>query len=225
MGERVIPSPRPVVTGSIGILGGTFDPIHVAHLAVAEEAREVLGLERILFVPAGLPPHKPGRPISPAHHRVAMAQAAIADNPAFAISRIEVDRLGPSYAVDTLEALAAEERASGREPDLTFILSVEAFRELPSWREPRRLLALCRMAVVPRGGARAPGRAWLAEHLPGQEDRIAFLDGPQIRLSASQVRERVAAGRSIRYLVPPPVAAYIAEHHLYESDSWRKNRP
>lgn len=221
----MIRSPRPVVPGAIAILGGTFDPIHVAHLAVAEEVREALGLERILFVPAGLPPHKPDRPISPAHHRVAMVQAAIADNPAFSVSRVEVDRAGPSYAVDTLEALAAEARANSRQPDFTFILSVEAFRELPTWREPHRLLTLCRMAVVPRGGARAPGRAWLEEHIPGQEDRVTFLDGPVIRLSASQIRERVAAGRSIRYLVPPPVAAYIAEHHLYESDPWRKNRP
>lgn len=221
----MIPPPRPVVPGSIGILGGTFDPIHVAHLAVAEEAREAIGLERLLFVPAGLPPHKPERPISPAHHRLAMVEAAIADNPAFAVSRIEVDRAGPSYAVDTLEILAARERTDGREPDLTFILSVEAFRELPRWREPRRILALCRMAVVPRGGARAPGRGWLEEHVPGQEDRVTFLDDPHIRLSASEVRERVAAGRSIRYLVPPPVAAYIAAHHLYESEPRRKNRP
>lgn len=219
------PPPRPVVPGSIGVLGGTFDPIHVAHLAVAEEAREAVGLERILFVPAGLPPHKPDRPISPAHHRLAMVEAAIAGNPAFAVSRIEVDRAGPSYAVDTLEILAAQERADGREPDLTFILSVEALRVVPSWREPSRILALCRMAVVPRGGARAPDRAWLEEHLPGQADRVTFLDGPQIRLSASEVRERVAAGRSIRYLVQPPVAAYIAAHHLYESEPRRNNRP
>jgi len=121
-----------VVPGSIGIMGGTFDPIHLGHLAAAEETREVLGLERIVFVPAGLPPHKPDAPVAAAVHRVAMAELAIAGNPAFEVSRVDVDRAGPSYTIDTVELLAAAEQAAGRVPDLTFILSVETLRKLPT---------------------------------------------------------------------------------------------
>jgi nicotinate-nucleotide adenylyltransferase len=214
-----------VVRGSIGVLGGTFDPIHFGHLVIAEEVRETLGLERVLFVPAGIPPHKPGRPITPAEDRVAMVELALAGNPTFELSRLEVDRPGPSYAVDTLELIATQARADGHEPDITFILSVEAFVELPTWRDPARLLSLCRMAVVPRvAGRGAQGAAWLHEQIPGQEDRVLFLDGPNVDLSATRVRERVAAGRSIRYLVPEAVIAYIADHELYRPESWRNDR-
>jgi nicotinate-nucleotide adenylyltransferase len=218
-------SPHPVVRGSIGVLGGTFDPVHVGHLVIAEEVREALGLERVLFVPAGIPPHKPGRPITPAEDRVAMVELAIAGNATFELSRLEVDRPGPSYAVDTLELIAAQARVGGREPDITFILSAEAFVELPTWRDPARLLSLCRMAVVPRSGPGAPGAAWLHEHIPGQEARVLFLDGPNVDLSATRLRERVAVGRSIRYLVPEAVIAYIADHALYRPESWRNDRP
>ncbi len=216
--------PHPVVPGSIGILGGTFDPIHYGHLAIAEEVREALGLERVLFVPSGIPPHKPDRPISPARDRVAMVELAIADNPSFELSRIEVDRPGPSFAVDTLELLVAEALATGRRADFTFILSTEAFVELPTWRDPDRLLELCRMAVVPRAGRRGPGADWVERHFPGREDRVSFLDGPNLVLSSTVLRRRVANGRSIRYLVPDAVIAYIGDHALYTSESWRNDR-
>ncbi len=148
------------VPAAVGILGGTFDPIHIGHLAIAEEAREALGLEQVLFVPTRMPVHKPGRPVTAAEHRVAMVAAAIAGNPAFALERTEVDRDGPSYAVDTLEGLVDAAQASGRAVEYTFILSAEAYAGLPSWHRPARLLELCRMAVVPRPGAagRRPGR-------------------------------------------------------------------
>jgi nicotinate-nucleotide adenylyltransferase len=204
-----------LVPGSLGIMGGTFDPIHLGHLAAAEEAREALGLERILFVPAGQPPHKPERPVTPAAHRLAMVERAIAGNAAFELSRIEVDREGPSYTADTVELLAAAERAEDRQPDLTLILSVESFHGLPSWHEPRRILALCRLAVVPRGGFPTPERAWLAEQFRGVPVRVAFLDAPRLRLSGSEIRQRVATGRSIRYLVPDAVMDYIGDHGLY----------
>ena len=203
--------------GAWGVLGGTFDPVHFAHLAIAEQSREDLGLAGVLFVPAGIPPHKPTGLITPAAHRVAMVALAIAGNACFSLSRIEVDRPGVSYAVDTLEQLA------GEYPDLVFILSVEALRGLPTWRQPARILELCRMAVVPRHGYRSPGRAWLAEHVPGQEDRGLFLDGPDLGNSASDIRRRAASGRSIRYLVPEAVADYIARHRLYPPELWTKN--
>jgi nicotinate-nucleotide adenylyltransferase len=215
-------SPAPTVPGSLGILGGTFDPIHLAHLAVAEEVRELLGLEHIRFVPAGRPVHRPSPPVASAEDRLAMVDAAIAGNPAFESSRAEVDRPGPSYAVDTLEEFAAEARAAGREPDLTFILSAEAYAGLPTWRDPARILELCRMAVVPRPDARPVDPATVAARIPGAERRTILLDGPSLAVSGSMIRARLAAGRSIRYLVPASVAAYIDDHSLY-ADTPRRN--
>ena len=207
--EAIVP-PAPVVPGSIGILGGTFDPIHHGHLVIAEEAREALGLERVLLVPAASPPHKPGRPVTDPVHRLAMAELAIAGNPAFAVSRLEVDRGGTSYTVDTLGALLAE---GIHEP--WFILSAEALAGLPGWHDPDRILELCRLAVVPRGGYEPLGPDWVAEHFPGRERRVTFLPAPLLPISGSVVRRRASAGRSVRYLVPDAVAAYIASHHLY----------
>ena len=198
---------------SVGILGGTFDPIHIGHLAVAEEAREALGLDRVLFVPAGEPPHKDAAAVTPPADRVAMVELAIADNPAFALSRVEVDRAGPSFTVDTLVALAAAS------PDVawTLILSAESFRGLPTWHEPERLFERARIAVVPRAGLEAPSDAWIDERFPGCADRVIRLDGPHLRLSATAIRARVAAGRSIRYLVPDAVIGYIGDHGLYRT--------
>jgi nicotinate-nucleotide adenylyltransferase len=209
------PAGRPGRAGSIGIMGGTFDPIHVGHLAIAEEARDSLGLERILFVPAGRPPHKPAGSVTPVRDRVAMVEIAIADNPAFELSRIEVDRPGASYTADTVRLLRDAEVAAGRIPDLTIILSAETFRDLPDWHEPERLLEATRVAVVPREGYPAPDPAWLSARFPGQEGRVDYLEGPRLGLSSTAIRERIAGGRSIRYLVPAAVEAYIRDHHLY----------
>jgi nicotinate-nucleotide adenylyltransferase len=207
----------------IGVMGGTFDPIHLGHLAVAEEARESLGLDRILFVPAGRPPHKPAGTVTDAEDRVAMVALAISDNPAFELSRIEVDRPGLSWTVDTVAALAVElgadvpaDRGSRR---LTVILSAETFADLPTWRDPRRLLELARVAVTPRIDFAVPSRAAMAARFPGLEDRVVFLEGPRLGVSSTAIRARVATGRSIRYLVPPAVAAYIADHGLYRTES------
>jgi nicotinate-nucleotide adenylyltransferase len=138
-----------------------------------------------------------------------MVELAIADNRAFELSRIEVDRPGPSYTVDTLEALAA---AGDR---VTVILSAETFAELPTWHEPWRLFEAARVAVAPRWGYPAPDPDWLAATFPGREGRVSYLEGPRLGVSSTALRARVAAGRSIRYLVPQPVAAYIAANNLY----------
>jgi nicotinate-nucleotide adenylyltransferase len=196
---------------AIGIMGGTFDPIHVGHLAIAEEAREALALDRVLFVPAGQPPHKLPGSVSRIGDRVAMVQLAIADNPAFELSMVEVEREGPSFTVDTVEALAVASPGV----QLHLILSAETFAELPSWHEPERLFEAARMAVVPREGYPAPDPAWLARAFPGREDRVDYLGGPRLGLSSTALRARVDRGRSIRYLVPPAVEAYITEHNLY----------
>ena len=210
VGEAVVRPPLPVVPGSVGILGGTFDPIHHGHLVIAEEAREALGLERVLLVPAADPPHKPTRRVSSPLHRLAMAELAIAGNPALAVSAIEVERGGASYTVETLEALAA-----GGIVDPWLILSAEALAGFPAWRQPDRILELCRLAVVPRGGYEMLDQAWVREHFPGRETRVTFLPGPLLPISGSVVRRRAAAGRSVRYLVPDAVAHYIADHDLY----------
>ena len=212
-GERVA-APAAVVPGSLGVFGGTFDPIHHGHLAVAEEARESLGLERVLFVPAAVSPFKADREAADPMHRLAMVEAAIEGNPAFSCSRVELDRPGPSYTVDTLAALAAD----GAGPDaLWLILSSEALEGLPRWREPGRILDLARLAVVPRAGHDPLGPGWVRETFPGREDRFVFLSGPLLPISGSVVRRRAAAGRSVRYLVPDAVARYIKMYELYST--------
>jgi nicotinate-nucleotide adenylyltransferase len=217
LGADVTDGPAPIVPGSLGIFGGTFDPIHVAHLAVAQEAAESAGLERVVFIPAGEPPHKPGLVATPPEERLAMVELAIAGNPRFAVDRREIDRAGPSYTVDTLEALHAEAMAADQTPDIRLIVSAEAFLELMTWREPRRVVELARIVVAPRDGYPAAGPEFLARHLPDLADRAAFLDAPRMRLSASDLRRRAASGRSLRYLVPDAVAAYIGDHGLYRN--------
>jgi nicotinate-nucleotide adenylyltransferase len=191
--------------------------VHLGHLAVAEEAREVIGLETVLFVPAGDPPHKPDGVVSEACHRGAMVELAIVGNPAFRLSRIEIERSGPSWTVVTLAKLHEESAAAGRPFDPWLIVSVEAVLGLEGWREPGRLLTMCRLAVAPREGTPGDGRAWLAARFPEAAARAVFLDRPRLRISGTEIRERVAAGRSIRYLVAPAVEEYVREHALYRA--------
>jgi len=203
----------PAGAGPIGILGGTFDPPHLAHLAVAEEARETLGLSRVLFVPAGQPWQKADRTVSPGRLRLAMVERAVAGNPFFLADPREVDRPGPSYTDETIAELAFE---TGTEP--WFILSAEALAGFPTWRDPERILALARLCVVPRDGAPDAALAWFRERFPGAADRVTVLDQPRLAISSTGIRARVRAGRSIRYLVPDGVAALISEYALYVAD-------
>ncbi|HET7703490.1 MAG TPA: nicotinate (nicotinamide) nucleotide adenylyltransferase [Candidatus Limnocylindrales bacterium] len=210
-----VPAAVAVRPGSIGILGGTFDPFHLGHLGLARAARDQLGLERVLVVPAAAPPHKPGRVISDGAVRLALVEAGIAGEDRIEASRIELDRDGPSYTVDTLAALAERERAAGREPDLTLVLSAESFAGLPAWRDPERLLDLARIAVAPRAGHELPDPTWIAERFPGREGRIVLIDGPRIVASGSEIRRRVAAGDPLAGFVPDGVARAIAADRLY----------
>jgi nicotinate-nucleotide adenylyltransferase len=200
--------------GALGVLGGTFDPVHLGHLAIARHARDALALERVLLVPAGAPPHKRDRSITSATHRLAMVELAIVDDPSLEASRIEIDRPGPSYSVDTMALLAAEEP----DRELFLILSSEAAAALPGWHEPDRLLDLCRLAVMPRDGRPAPDPTWIEAHFPGRADRFVALDGPDIPIAASRIRRLVAEGGSIDGLVPAAVASYIRDHRLYTRD-------
>ena len=195
-----------------GVFGGTFDPIHIAHLAVAEAARDEFRLRRVLFIPAAQPPHKPGRVITAVDHRLAMVESAVAGNPAFEVSRIEVEREGPSYTVDTLAALCAADPGD----HFALILSAESYSELSSWHEPRRILDLADLIVAPRDGYADADPELVTREFPDAPAAIAFMDGPRIRLSASEIRQRAAEGRSLRYLVPDAVVAYIGDHGLYQ---------
>jgi nicotinate-nucleotide adenylyltransferase len=202
-------APAPV--RRLGILGGTFDPIHHGHLLAAEEACHQLALDRVLFVPAGLPPHKPARPISSADHRVHMVELAITGKPHFALSRVDVDRPGPSYTVDTLELLRA---GWGPDPRFFFIEGNDSLSDVASWYQPRRLIELCDLAVVARPGAQID-LPELERRLPGITGRIHWVQIPLLQISSSDLRARVRSGRSISYLVPREVEDYIRRHGLY----------
>lgn len=195
---------------NIGVLGGTFDPVHIGHLVVAEEARTKLGLSEVLFVPAGQPWLKQDRDISPAIHRVEMVRRAIADNAYFKVNTLEVDRPGPSYTVDTLTMLQEQ---LGSKASLFFILGRDTLADLPLWEEPRKVIELCRLVVPPRLGSRDLGH--LEEAIPGLLERVIQLDMPVIGVSSSEIRQRIARGLSIRYLVPLGVEEYITEQRIY----------
>jgi nicotinate-nucleotide adenylyltransferase len=201
----------------VGILGGTFDPVHYGHLVIAEQVREALRLDRVLFVPAARSPHKLDEPVTPAADRAAMVELAIAGNPFFAMSEIELGRDGPSYTVDTLETLANEAGRAGIVRRLFFILSSEAAAALPTWRAPARILGLAQLAVVPRPGFSVRDALGAIEAAVGPSERVLTIETVPVAHSSSDVRARAAAGHSIRYLVPPAVEAYIRDHRLYLS--------
>ena len=197
---------------NIGVMGGTFDPIHNGHLAVAEEVRVRLNLAEILFVPAGQPWLRIDRPISPAEHRVAMVRLAITGKPYFKLSTMEIERPGPTYTVDTMVELQAQ---FGSGADLFFILGWDSVVQLPEWKEPSRLITLCRLVAVSRPGHAEPDLKALESLIPGLARRVVLMDKPEIDISASDIRERVARGLSIRHLVPESVERYIKQHGLY----------
>lgn len=219
---------------SVGIFGGTFNPIHVGHLAVAEDVAESQGLDRIIFIPSGRPPHKPGEAIPAARHRLEMIRLAIAGNRRFSVSDVELRLRGPSYSVRTIPILQKKLGASAR---LFFLVGLDAFLEIPTWHEPERLLTLCDFIVIFRA---VPGgfsgvttfpypvtadRRALAEFdrgtrssvigtLPGGRE-VRFIRSHDLPVSATEIRRRLAAGRTVKYLLPAPVGSYIINHGLY----------
>ena len=198
----------------IGLFGGTFDPPHVGHLALAEWARDSLRLDRVLLVPAGLPPHKGRSRLSSVAHRVAMTRLAARDNPAFTVSTLEARRDGPSFTVDTLRALRRREPRAR----IFLLMGADSLEEFPGWHDPPGILALATLAVAARPGARAAeGRAAGARARArlGRAARVVWLRNPGLELSSRAIRARVRAGRTVRYLVPEAVARYIARHRLY----------
>jgi len=199
------------MTISIGILGGTFDPIHYGHLAIAEEARVALRLDQVLFVPAAQQPLKRGAHIATPEQRFEMVRLACHPNSAFQVSRIEIDRPGPSFTLITLEAL---QRAGLGE--LHFILGADALADLPRWHGAARIVELARIVVVGRPGS-APDLACVGQALPALRERLAVLTGPALDISSTALRQRVSAGLPIRYQTPDTVVAYIGEQGLYRA--------
>jgi len=181
---------------SVGIFGGTFDPVHVGHLAIANAALDELGLARVYFVPARRSPLKQDGPIAGPKDRLAMLTAATAGDPRFRVSGIELDRKGPSFTVDTLEALRGE-------GELFLILGSDAYADFERWREPARIRSLATIVLAARPGA------------PNAPSGVRMLDSPLMDISSRELRARAARGRSLRYLVPDEVLRYIEEHGLY----------
>jgi len=197
---------------NIGVLGGTFDPIHSGHLVIAEKARLKFRLARVLFVPAGQPWFKTARTISPAAHRVEMVKRAIAANPHFELSAVEVDRPGPSYSVETIAILQQQLGAGAR---LFFLVGWGSLAELPQWKEPDRLIQLCKLVAVTRPGFSRPDLKAMESLVPGVTQSVVRLDIPPVDISSTDIRNRVARGLSIHGLVPEGVEGYIKEHKLY----------
>ena len=186
-------------------MGGTFDPIHLGHLRAAENAREALGLDRVLFVPAARPPHRPG-PIASALDRFAMTALATSDHRPFEASDVELLRSGPSYTIDTIDDFLAKQSGS-----LCLIVGSDTFVEMTGWKDAARIFASCQVAVVPR-----PGESGSASVPPFAEAQgVSLVPGPTLDISATAVRARVREGRSVRYLVPAGVAEYLAKRGLY----------
>jgi nicotinate-nucleotide adenylyltransferase len=191
-----------------GILGGTFDPVHTGHLVLAEQARSQLPLDVVLFLPAGRPWRKSERVITDASHRLAMLRLAVAGNDAFAIVESELRGEGPTYTADTLERLAADRP----DDELWFIAGADALADMPNWHDPVRILRYARLAAAARNATEG---AMPLPPVEGIEDRTDRFGMPRLDISSTDIRARVAGGRSIRYLVPDAVAAYITKRALY----------
>ena len=199
----------------IGVLGGTFDPIHIGHLKVAEEVTASLNLSEVIFMLAGQPWLKADNLISLAEHRLEMIRLALAGKANFKLSTMEIERPGLTYTVDTMAEL---ERQLGSKDELFFILGWDNLTQLPQWHEPSRLIKLCRLVAVPRVDFPIPDLTSLEAAIPGLSKSVILLDEPHIDINASEIRERVAQGLSISQLVPEPVERYIKEHKLYVGD-------
>jgi nicotinate-nucleotide adenylyltransferase len=198
----------------VGIMGGTFDPIHVAHLIIAEEARTQLALNRVIFIPAGEPWMKPGHTVSAAGQRVEMVKLAISSNPEFSLSLSETERPGPTYTVDTLEQLLGE---LGYDTQLFLLMGWDSVAEMTAWKAPYRVSKMATVAAFPRPGFTKPEVAVLERAMPGIAERIVFMDAPCLEISSTGIRKRIAAGGTVRYLVPDAVGQYIAENRLYKA--------
>lgn len=197
------------------MLGGTFDPVHNGHLGIADSACQGLGLAKVLFVPARSPWQKGERSIAPAKHRVEMLKLAIASDPRYNISHVDLERRGPSYTVDTLSDIGRE---VGTSVDLYFILGMDAMNGLIQWKEPERIVAMCHLIVARRPSVGAVDLETLERRLPGVSKKVVVIDNNMYDINSTDIRRRVAAGRSVADLVPQEVALYIGRNGLYQKE-------
>jgi nicotinate-nucleotide adenylyltransferase len=208
--EEPAPS-EATAAGRIGILGGTFDPPHIGHLWLATLVADALNLDRILFMPAAQPPNKQEQRLTRPTDRVLMTRLAIQGEARFGLTMIEMERPGPSYTIDSIEQL----QETYPDAQLFLVMATDSLRQIDTWREPDRLLSKVEWAVGPRPGAEMPSAEGLAARFGPAAGRIHLLDGPSLDVSSSQIRERVASGHAIRYLVPRAVEELIASRRLY----------
>jgi nicotinate-nucleotide adenylyltransferase len=210
------PALEPATAGEpprrIGILGGTFDPPHIGHLWLATLAADAMALDRVLFMPAAQPPHKVGQPVSRATDRLLMTRLAIAGNPLLELCPIEMERPGPSYTIDSIDEL---ERIHPGDTQLYLVMAADSLAQIDTWREPDRLLERIEWIVGPRPGDALPDRSALESRFGERASRIHLLDGPSLDVSSTALRDRVANGQPIRYLVPRGVEELITERGLY----------
>ncbi len=199
----------------IGVYGGSFDPLHYGHLILAEQSREQAGLDEVWFIPAARPPHKLDVPPSSFEHRVAMLQLALAGYPRFRIDALEAERAGPSYTADTLDELHRRHPRN----EWFYLLGSDSVPDLPKWHEPARIVARASLVVMERNGSPTPGSTEVAKLIgvPATQLRMQTIDVPLIDLASRDIRQRIAAGHSIRFMVPESVENYIQQHGLYGS--------
>lgn len=194
----------------IGILGGTFDPPHIGHLVLGDQAWQQLGLDEVWFTPVGQPPHKTGRIVSAAEHRIEMTRAAIAAHPAFLLCEEDVRRPAPHYSLTLMQMLHAQHPAH----EWFFLIGEDSLADLPKWHRPDALIELVTLCVARRPGSRSDHAA-VFDFLPALRERLRWIDAPLIDLSSSELRARLVDGRSVRYLVPDGALAHAAENGVY----------
>ncbi len=197
----------------IGILGGTFDPIHIGHLILAEEAWFQLQLDRVYLAPAGDPPHKAGRQLAPVRDRLCMAELATADSDHVIISRVDADRPGPHYTSDMVRLVQAE---AGPNTEIYFLMGMDSLRDLPTWHEAAWLVEHARLVALSRHDVELDWDA-LEAALPGVRGRVIILDMPELEIASHVIQQRVRNGQPIRHMVPRAVEAYIQKHNLYRA--------
>ncbi|HPH96406.1 MAG TPA: nicotinate-nucleotide adenylyltransferase [Anaerolineaceae bacterium] len=200
------------MAGLIGIFGGTFDPPHLGHLILAAEAAYQLQLSRLLWVLTPTPPHKLNQNITPLAARLELLQAALADNPLFELSMVEMNRPGPHYAVDTVRLLAQQNSGAG----MVYLMGGDSLRDLPTWRQPQELLAACASLGVMRRPEDAIDLTVLESQLPGLTGKVRFINAPLLEISSREIRRRIACGEPYRYYLQPQVTALIQSRGLYQ---------
>jgi nicotinate-nucleotide adenylyltransferase len=196
----------------IGLFGGTFDPPHLGHLILASEAQTQLELDRLLWILTPEPPHKHAQRITPVADRLAMVQLAIKDNPAFELSRIELERPGPHYTLDTIKLIADQNPGA----DIVPIIGGDSLRDLPKWHEPQQLVYACHWIGVMRRPHEDSSLDELESQLPGISSKVHYVDAPLLEIASREIRNRIAEGKSVRYYLPATVYEYINQHHLYQ---------